>query len=132
MNGDLIPWVMSQQFQDDDFGKLSGIRIVRIATHPHIQSMGYGTKALNLLIKYFEGKLINIIEEEEEEEEPPKKKQKTIDNNNNLPVLLINVEKRKPKIFHWIGVSYGLTLKLFKFWKSNGFKPVYLRQIENE
>eukprot|EP01084_Bolivina_argentea_P006955 13127_1 len=92
MNGDLIPWVMSQQFQDDDFGKLSGIRIVRIATHPHIQSMGYGTKALNLLIKYFEGKLINIIEEEEEE--PPKKKQKTIDNNNNLPVLLINVEKK--------------------------------------
>lgn len=32
--GDLIPWTISQQFQDDDFGKLSGARIVRIATHP--------------------------------------------------------------------------------------------------
>ena len=32
--GDLIPWTISQQFQDDDFGKLSGARVVRIATHP--------------------------------------------------------------------------------------------------
>lgn len=32
--GDLIPWLVSQQFQDDDFAMLSGARIVRIATHP--------------------------------------------------------------------------------------------------
>lgn len=32
--GDLIPWTISQQFQDYDFGQLSGARIVRIATHP--------------------------------------------------------------------------------------------------
>jgi len=56
LSGDLIPWIMSQQFQDDDFGKLSGARVVRIATHPHVQSMGYGSKALSLLIKYFEGR----------------------------------------------------------------------------
>jgi hypothetical protein len=35
--GDLIPWTMSQQFQDDDFASLSGARIVRIATHPDYQ-----------------------------------------------------------------------------------------------
>lgn len=33
-SGDLIPWTLSQHFQDSDFGKLSGARIVRIATHP--------------------------------------------------------------------------------------------------
>ncbi|KAG8707408.1 N-acetyltransferase 10, partial [Ceratobasidium sp. 395] len=32
--GDLIPWLMSQQFQDNNFAELSGARIVRIATHP--------------------------------------------------------------------------------------------------
>jgi N-acetyltransferase 10 len=32
--GDLIPWTISQQFQDDDFATLSGARVVRIAVHP--------------------------------------------------------------------------------------------------
>ena len=30
-SGDLIPWTLSQQFQDNDFPQLSGARIVRIA-----------------------------------------------------------------------------------------------------
>lgn len=33
-SGDLIPWIISQQYQDGDFAMLSGARIVRIATHP--------------------------------------------------------------------------------------------------
>lgn len=32
--GDLIPWAMAQQYQDQDFPMLAGARIVRIATHP--------------------------------------------------------------------------------------------------
>lgn len=32
--GDLIPWTIAQQYQDQDFPTLSGARIVRIATHP--------------------------------------------------------------------------------------------------
>lgn len=37
--GDLIPWTVAQQFQDPDFPKLSGARIVRIATHPEYQGV---------------------------------------------------------------------------------------------
>ena len=33
-SGDLIPWTLSQQFNDTEFATLSGARIVRIATHP--------------------------------------------------------------------------------------------------
>jgi N-acetyltransferase 10 len=33
--GDLIPWLVSQQFQDNDFAGLSGARVVRNATKPH-------------------------------------------------------------------------------------------------
>ncbi len=33
-SGDLITWAVSYQFQDTEFGKLSGARVVRIATHP--------------------------------------------------------------------------------------------------
>lgn len=32
--GDMIPWLISQQFQENKFALLSGARIVRIATHP--------------------------------------------------------------------------------------------------
>lgn len=37
--GDLIPWTVAQQYQDDEFPALSGARIVRIATHPDYQSV---------------------------------------------------------------------------------------------
>ena len=38
-SGDLIPWTVSQQFNDHDFAGLSGGRIVRIATHPDFQGV---------------------------------------------------------------------------------------------
>ena len=53
--GDLVPWTLSQQFCDADFAKLSGARIVRVATHPDAQRMGYGARAMELLLSYFEG-----------------------------------------------------------------------------
>jgi N-acetyltransferase 10 len=61
-SGDLIPWTVSQQFQDNDFPKLAGARIIRIATHPDYQSMGYGKRAIQLLEQYYEGKIVNINE----------------------------------------------------------------------
>jgi len=32
--GDLIPWTIAQQYQDEDFPVLAGARVIRIATHP--------------------------------------------------------------------------------------------------
>ena len=32
--GDMIPWTISQQFQENKFAYLSGARVIRIATHP--------------------------------------------------------------------------------------------------
>ena len=57
-SGDLIPWNIREQFQDTEFPKLSGARVVRIATHSMVQKMGYGSKALSLLIDFFERKMI--------------------------------------------------------------------------
>jgi N-acetyltransferase 10 len=55
--GDLIPWCISQQFQNNDFASLSGARVVRIATHPDLPRMGYATRALDLLTEYYQGKM---------------------------------------------------------------------------
>ena len=67
--GDLIPWIVARQFLDSDFSQLSGARIVRIATHPDVQGMGYGRRTLQLLRQYFEGKIEFTGDAEESEEE---------------------------------------------------------------
>ena len=56
-SGDLIPWTIAQQYSDAEFASLSGARIVRIATHPDVQKMGYGSRAIELLTQYFQGEL---------------------------------------------------------------------------
>jgi N-acetyltransferase 10 len=33
-----------------------------------------------------------------------------------------------PQKLHYLGVSYGLTEPLLKFWKKSGYIPVYIRQ----
>jgi len=43
-SGDLIPWTIGQQFQDNDFPRLSGARVVRIAVHPELTRAGYGSR----------------------------------------------------------------------------------------
>ena len=62
--GDLVPWTVATQFQDPDFPMLSGARIVRIATHPDLPSQGYGSRALQQLHAYYEGKLVDLLETE--------------------------------------------------------------------
>lgn len=61
-----LPFVAFLQFQDDDFATLSGARIVRIATNPEFGKMGYGSRALSLLLDFFSGKLVNLDEAQKE------------------------------------------------------------------
>lgn len=139
-SGDLIPWTIAQQYQDDDFPRLAGARIVRIAVHPDYQGMKYGSKALELLKKYYEMKIPNINESNEDdnvdiskvEEENVDLLEETIEPRSSLPPLLLNLNERRPERLDYIGVSFGLTLNLLKFWKRANFVPVYLRQTTND
>ncbi|XP_034220704.1 RNA cytidine acetyltransferase 2 isoform X2 [Prunus dulcis] len=60
--GDQIPWKFCEQFQDTVFPSLSGARIVRIATHPSAMKIGYGSQAVELLTRYYEGQFAPISE----------------------------------------------------------------------
>ncbi|XP_005046440.1 PREDICTED: RNA cytidine acetyltransferase [Ficedula albicollis] len=139
-SGDLIPWTISEQFQDPDFGGLSGGRVVRIAVHPDYQGMGYGSRALTLLQMYYEGKFPCL-----EEETVQKTKEITtvssetvglleevVTPRKDLPPLLLKLSERQAEHLDYLGVSYGLTPRLLKFWKRAGFVPVYLRQTPND
>ncbi|KAK0068529.1 N-acetyltransferase 10 [Biomphalaria pfeifferi] len=147
---DVIPWTISQEYQDSDFPGLSGARIVRIATHPDYQRMGYGSVALDQLQKYFEGQFLSLKEltDEVETQESDQNGEESmitevddqeidllseqIQPRKNLPPLLLKLTDRPPERLHYLGVSYGLTSDLFRFWKKSAFTPVYLRHSPNE
>ena len=158
-SGDLIPWTLSQQFQDDGFAALSGARVVRIATHPDATKLGYGTRAMELLAQFYEGKLVSFGEGEEaggdgiESRGGSSKRASTasaaatpsssssssvlvserVKPRKELPPLLVNVtDVSSPERLHWLGTSYGLTLPLFNFWRRGAYLPTYLRQTAND
>ncbi|RCK62801.1 RNA cytidine acetyltransferase [Candida viswanathii] len=142
--GDLIPWLISQQFQDDEFASLSGARVVRIATNPEYAGMGYGSRAMELLQDYYLGKFTDISESTElndhtitrvsdkELANASLKDEIKLRDVKTLPPLLLKLSEKAPYYLHYLGVSYGFTSQLHKFWKKAGFTPVYLRQTANE
>jgi N-acetyltransferase 10 len=143
--GDLIPWLVSQQFQDENFAGLSGARIVRIATNPDYLSMGYGSRALELLIDFFEGKFDSLSEEDNfPSDEMVRVTDAQLENSNlldddihvrdirSMPPLFGKLSEQRPDALDYVGVSFGLTGPLHKFWKRARFSPVYLRQTPND
>ncbi|MEW5317221.1 MAG: hypothetical protein WDW38_008540 [Sanguina aurantia] len=140
--GDLIPWTIGQQYQDPEFPMLSGARVVRIAVHPDVGRAGYGTRAVDLLRKYYQGELASLGDEEDEETEKPSEASQskvdalllteTLKPRSGLPPLLVNLSERKPEHLHYLGVAYGLTQQLYNFWHKSGFEPLYLRQSASD
>jgi N-acetyltransferase 10 len=142
----LIPWTIAQQYQDEEFGTLSGARLIRIATNPEFMSKGYGSRALSLLKDYYLGKFTDISERGAQIKEiemtrvsDEELKSATLSTDNiqtrdpkSMPSLFMNLNERAPEKLDYLGVSYGLTSELHKFWKRAKFVPVYLRQTSNE
>ena len=127
-SGDLIPWTISEHYQDQEFAHMTSIRIVRIACHPDCQRMGYGSKALELLSHYFEGKFIKL-DDDEEIEESGDEREKT--GKKKLKPLLSKLEDIKPPFIYYLGTSFGLTNTLYNFWQKNGYKPLYIAMNSN-
>ncbi|CAJ2499715.1 Uu.00g025680.m01.CDS01 [Anthostomella pinea] len=143
--GDLIPWLVSQQFQDEDFASLSGARVVRIATNPDYAGMGYGSKALELLTDFYEGRFASLSEDSDlgveetmvrvtdaELADASLQDEIKVRDINKMPPLFAKLSEVRPATLDYVGVSYGLTQPLHKFWKRAAFAPVYLRQTAND
>uniref|UniRef100_A0A8C2ZBY4 RNA cytidine acetyltransferase n=1 Tax=Cyclopterus lumpus TaxID=8103 RepID=A0A8C2ZBY4_CYCLU len=139
-SGDLIPWTVSEQFQDPEFGSLSGARVVRIAVNPDYQGMGYGTRALQMLQMYYEGKFPTMDESTHSNpneitsvsSEAVSLLEEVITPRKELPPLLLKLSERRAERLDYLGVSFGLTNQLLKFWRKAGYTPVYLRQTPND
>ena len=151
--GDLIPWTISQQYQDSDFPSLSGARVVRIATHPSAQGMGYGTRALELLGQYYQGEIQSVDEvsmvkkttvksggaeevkkgsEKEGKDKGDLLHTEKLEPRKDLPPLLVPLQQRVAERLHYLGVSYGVSKSLYNFWAQSGYRPVYIRLTSND
>uniref|UniRef100_A0A452G638 RNA cytidine acetyltransferase n=1 Tax=Capra hircus TaxID=9925 RepID=A0A452G638_CAPHI len=114
-SGDLIPWTVSEQ-------------------------MGYGSRALQLLQMYYEGRFPcleeKVLETSREihtiSSEAVSLLEEVVTPRKDLPPLLLKLNERPAERLDYLGVSYGLTPRLLKFWKRAGFVPVYLRQTPND
>ncbi|KAE8897977.1 RNA cytidine acetyltransferase [Phytophthora fragariae] len=148
-SGDLIPWTVAQQFQDSEFAALSGARVVRIATHPDVTGMGYGSRAVELLTKYYQGEITSDVagaesedkegedkeDEDDDDDEEAKKlklRKEKIKPRKTLPPLLLPLDERPCERLHWFGTSFGLTVPLHNFWSRAKFRSVYIRQTAND
>ncbi|KAJ3890720.1 GNAT acetyltransferase 2-domain-containing protein [Lentinula edodes] len=142
--GDLIPWLITQQYQETKFAELSGARIVRVAVGEGIGGMGYGSRAINCLNAYFSGEYFNLDEPETEnsaETNAPDDAREaatlhtekiTVRAPNAMPPLLQRLSERRPEQLDYLGVSYGLTGSLLRFWKRLSFVPLYIRHTPSD
>lgn len=113
--GDLIPWVLYDNFFNEELLGSYGIRIVRIAVHPSLVSMGYGSHCLNLL----ENAILSKSYQSDRIIFPK-------------GTLFSNIDKIQFPQVGWIGVSFGLTENLLNFWKKLEFSPICLKQTPSK
>ncbi|KAJ0098187.1 hypothetical protein Patl1_27624 [Pistacia atlantica] len=142
-SGDQIPWKFAEEYRNTDFPSLSGARIVRIATHPNAMRLGYGSAAVELLARYYEGQFASISEiDVEDEVETPEVRvteaaekvsllEENIKPRTNLPPLLVHLRERRAEKLNYLGVSFGLTLELFRFWRRHKFGPFFIAPNAN-
>ncbi len=112
--------------------------------------MGYGSRAVELLYRYYNGEMVNLHQEqggvsdndsgketdESDHEENSFKgngiRIEKLKPRKKLPPLLLPLTEVKAPRLDWIGTSFGLTGDLFRFWKKAGMSLLYLRQTKNE
>jgi N-acetyltransferase 10 len=141
-SGDLIPFTMAQYYLEEGFAKLAGLRVIRIATNPDFQRSGYGSRALQLLQDYYNGK-ISLTEAPKTEQKMNfaefSTKQEVVTEETALvapraaiPALLTPIHERPYESLDYLGVTFGVTTELFNFWHKAGFDPLYVRQAAND
>jgi len=118
--------------------------------------MGYGRRALGKLRAYYEGRAAGAGAGEGAGSKPSKSGStvgsdrlvstaassspssssalltEEIAPRKQLPPLLTALADRPPEPVQYLGVSFGLTSRLFAFWERAGYVPVYVRQTSNE
>jgi N-acetyltransferase 10 len=107
--------------------------------------MGFGSRALEALNTFYNGEYLNLDEVPKSDPSIPFEKAAKVSKNATLqgeslgirdvatmPPLLQRLSEIQPPQLDYLGVAYGLTAPLLKFWKRAGYVPLYVRQTPND
>ncbi|WP_276257513.1 tRNA(Met) cytidine acetyltransferase TmcA [Haloglomus litoreum] len=108
VRGNMLPDVLTTQLRDEAAGGPVGVRVLRIATHHAVRSEGLGSRLLDEVAAEFGPQSTDGSDEGPPEPGWP-----------NDPV-------------DYLGVGYGATPRLLRFWRQNGFRTVHLSTTRND
>ena len=113
--------------------------------------MGYGSRAIESLYRYFNGEMVSLVDAADDDDSEASMKDASPDEDSEgeetgesgihgeklkprkeLPPLLLPLTEVEAPKLDWVGTSYGLTHSLHKFWSRAGLRLLYLRQTKNE
>ncbi|PSP99534.1 tRNA(Met) cytidine acetyltransferase [Halobacteriales archaeon QS_4_70_19] len=111
VRGNMLPDVLTTQLRDQAAGDPVGVRVLRIATHHAVRSEGLGSRLLAEVAAEFgpgEGG-----DDAGSIDAPPEPR---------WPAAAVD----------YLGVGYGATPRLLRFWARNGFRTVHLSTTRND
>jgi tRNA(Met) cytidine acetyltransferase len=112
VRGNMLPDVLTSQLRDEAAGAPVGVRVLRIATHHDARSRGLGSRLLDEVADEFEAPdaAAGSTTAEGPAGEP------------GWP----------PEPVDYLGVGYGATPRLVRFWDRNGYRTVHLSTTRND
>ncbi len=105
VRGNMLPDVLTTQLRDETAADPVGVRVLRIATHHAVRSKGLGSRLLDAVAAEF-----GPAAEDTTAPEP------------GWPGESVD----------YLGVGYGATPRLLRFWNRNGFRTVHLSTTRND
>lgn len=107
IRGNMIPDILLSQLRDPDAGAPVGVRVMRIATHPAVRSRGLGSKLLASIRQEFSA-------------------------GKNVSGGVPGNEPGWTDPVDWLGVGFGATPQLLRFWRQNSYHTIHISTTRNE
>ncbi len=115
IRGNMLPDVLTSQLRDEDAAVSVGYRVVRIATHHAVRDRGLGSLLLDAI----------------QADVRPDESGTAGDTRSATLAGTVDPERRLDTV-DWLGVGYGATPELLRFWAANGYSTVHFSTTRNQ
>lgn len=115
VRGNMLPDVLTAQLRDPDAGAPRGLRVVRIAVHEAVRSRGLGSRLLASITQEFGAEARSVTWQGGRGPDP-----------------LVARHERAGGPFDYLGVSFGATPELLRFWQRAGYRSLHLATTRND
>lgn len=114
--GNMLPDLLTSQLRDPEAGLPRGLRVVRIAVHEHARDRGLGTELLDSIREEFSTAGTSAPHAGDTDAQRP---------------LAVRHEQAGGA-FDYLGVGFGATPPLLRFWRAAGYRTVHLSTTRND